>query len=124
MHSRNVFAGFLIAMVSFALSARVAAQGTWAVEKTFHVGGDGGMDYVTLDAKNHRLYVPRSTHTMVIDADSGKTIRGHSRPEAQPWGCPGSRGRTRIHQRRERRGRDFRSQDECCPGNAQSATRC
>ena len=22
----------------------------------------------------HRLYVPRSTHTMVIDADSGKTI--------------------------------------------------
>jgi len=71
---RNVFAVFLIAVVSFALSSRVAAQGTWAVEKTFHVGGEGGMDYITLDAKNHRLYVPRSTHTMVIDADSGKTI--------------------------------------------------
>jgi DNA-binding beta-propeller fold protein YncE len=61
-------------VVSFTLSGRVAAQGTWAVEKTFHVGGEGGMDYVTLDAKSHRLYVPRSTHTMVIDADSGKTI--------------------------------------------------
>src|ERR1035437_9653387 len=24
--------------------------------------------------QNHRLYVPRSTHTMVIGADSGKTI--------------------------------------------------
>ena len=74
MYSRNVFAGFLIVVVSFALTSRVAAQGTWAVEKTFHIGGDGGWDYVTVDAKNHRLYVPRSTHTMVIDADSGKTL--------------------------------------------------
>jgi DNA-binding beta-propeller fold protein YncE len=74
MYSRTVFAGFLIAAVSFTLSGRVAAQGTWTVEKTFRIGGDGGWDYVTLDAKNHRLYVPRSTHTMVIDADSGKTV--------------------------------------------------
>jgi len=73
MYSRN-FAGIMIAVVSFALSSSVAAQGTWAVEKTFHIGGDGGMDYITLDAKNHRLYVPRSTHTMVIDADSGKVL--------------------------------------------------
>jgi hypothetical protein len=74
MHSRTVVAGFLIALVSFTLSVRAAAQGTWAVENTFHIGGEGGMDYITLDAQNHRLYVPRSTHTMVIDADSGKTI--------------------------------------------------
>ena len=64
----------LISVVSLMLCERVAAQGTWAVEKTFHIGGDGGWDYVTLDAKNHRLYVPRSTHTMVIDAESGKTL--------------------------------------------------
>src|ERR1700724_2068011 len=74
MHSRNLSAALLIAVVSLTLSARVAAQGTWAVEKTLHIGGEGGMDYVTLDADNHRLYVPRSTHTMVIDADSGKTL--------------------------------------------------
>ncbi len=74
MHSRNLFTGLLIAVVSFAINSPVAAQGTWAVEQTFHIGGEGGMDYVTLDAKNHRLYVPRSTHTMVIDADSGKTL--------------------------------------------------
>jgi len=74
VHSRNTFAGLLIALVSFTLTVRVAAQGNWAVEKTFHVGGEGGMDYITVDAQNHRLYVPRSTHTMVIDADSGKTI--------------------------------------------------
>jgi len=74
MHSRNVLAGTLIAVVTFALCASVSAQGTWAVENTFHIGGEGGMDYITLDAKNHRLYVPRSTHTMVIDADSGKML--------------------------------------------------
>src|SRR5580692_11611397 len=74
MHSRNLSAALLIAVVSLTLSARSVAQGTWAVEKTFHIGGEGGMDYITVDAQNHRLYVPRSSHTMVIDADSGKTI--------------------------------------------------
>src|ERR1051326_1180159 len=71
---RNRFAGFLTVLVLFTVAGRAAAQGTWSVEKTFHIGVEGGMDYITLDAKNHRLYVPRSTHTMVIDADSGKTI--------------------------------------------------
>ena len=74
MHSRNILAGILIVVVTFALCGSVAAQSTWAVENTFHIGGEGGMDYITLDAKNHRLYVPRSTHTMVIDADTGKTL--------------------------------------------------
>ncbi len=74
MHRRNLSLALPIAVVSFTLSARVAAQNSWAVEKTLHVGGEGGMDYITVDAKNHRLYVPRSTHTMVIDADSGKTL--------------------------------------------------
>jgi DNA-binding beta-propeller fold protein YncE len=74
MHRRNIFAGFLVAAISFTLCGPAFAQGTWAVENTFHVGGEGGMDYITVDAQNHRLYVPRSTHTMVIDADSGKAI--------------------------------------------------
>ena len=64
----------LLIMAVFALSTCAFAQGDWAIEKTFHVGGEGGFDYITVDAKSHRLYVPRSTHTMVIDADSGKTV--------------------------------------------------
>ena len=74
MSIRNLFSWLLIVAVSFTLSARVFAQAEWAVEKTFHIGGEGGFDYITVDAKSHRLYVPRSTHTMVIDADSGKTV--------------------------------------------------
>ena len=74
MRLRIAHALFLIAIASFMLCGRIAAQKTWVVEKTFHIGGEGGWDYVTLDPKTHRLYVPRSTHTMVIDAESGKTI--------------------------------------------------
>ena len=73
---RRLIARLSLALVilSFTFSGRAVAQAGWAVEKQFHIGGDGGWDYVTLDAKNHRLYTPRSTHTMVIDADSGKTL--------------------------------------------------
>jgi len=52
----------------------VVAQTNWEVTKTFHIGGEGGWDYLTVDATTHRLFVPRSTHTMVIDADSGKCL--------------------------------------------------
>jgi DNA-binding beta-propeller fold protein YncE len=55
-------------------SALATAQNKWAVQNTFHIGGEGGWDYVTFDPQTHRLYVPRSTHTMVIDAESGKTL--------------------------------------------------
>jgi hypothetical protein len=64
----------LITLASFPFSGLASAQTGWAVEKTFHIGGEGGWDYVTVDATNHRLYVPRSTHTMVIDEDSGKVL--------------------------------------------------
>lgn len=74
MRLRNLLTVVLAIFISLAVSGRATAQESWAVEKTFHVGGEGAWDYVTLDAENHRLYVPRSTHTMVIDADSGKTI--------------------------------------------------
>ena len=74
MHVRSLLAALLLTAISFTLSGQVAAQNKWVVEKTFHIGGEGGWDYITVDSANHRLYVPRSTHTMVIDADSGKTI--------------------------------------------------
>src|SRR5882757_6741291 len=50
------------------------AQTDWEVVKTFQIGGQGAWDYLTVDPQTHRLYVPRTTHTLVIDAESGKTI--------------------------------------------------
>ncbi len=51
-----------------------SAQPQWKVENTFHVGGEGGWDYVTVDAEHHRLFVTRSTHTMILDSETGKTL--------------------------------------------------
>ncbi|HTS16243.1 MAG TPA: YncE family protein [Verrucomicrobiae bacterium] len=46
----------------------------YIVSQTFHVGGDGGWDYLTVDPEHKLLFVPRSTHTLVLDAATGKTV--------------------------------------------------
>jgi DNA-binding beta-propeller fold protein YncE len=51
-----------------------SAQTDWAVSNMFRIGGAGGWDYLTVDPQTHYLYVPRSTHTMVIESATGKTI--------------------------------------------------
>ncbi len=48
--------------------------GAYHVSRTFRVGGEGGWDYLTVDPDRKLLYVPRSTHTMVLDAGTGKTV--------------------------------------------------
>jgi YVTN family beta-propeller protein len=44
------------------------------VIKQVKLGGEGGWDYLTFDAKSNRLYISRSTHVMVVDADSGAVV--------------------------------------------------
>lgn len=51
-----------------------AGSGPYHVSQTFQVGGEGGWDYLTVDPAHKLLYVPRSTHTMVLDATTGKTV--------------------------------------------------
>jgi DNA-binding beta-propeller fold protein YncE len=63
----------LILLATAGLSPLVA-QTDWEVVKTFPIGGEGSWDYLTVDAQTHRLFVPRSTHTMVIDSESGKVL--------------------------------------------------
>src|SRR5947208_12027251 len=46
--------------------AQAHPHADWAVEKTFQIGSPGGWDYLTVDPRTHRLYVPRTTHTMGI----------------------------------------------------------
>ncbi len=54
--------------------ASAGATGPYRVVKTFHVGGAGGWDYLTVDPQRKLLYVPRSTHTIVVDAARGKIV--------------------------------------------------
>jgi len=68
--------GFIPLPVALAQSKPPApnATGPYQVSRTLHIGGEGGWDYMTVDAEHKLLYVPRTTHTMVIHADSGKTL--------------------------------------------------
>jgi hypothetical protein len=69
---RMVVSLLTVGLLAGALPAR--AQAKWDVKKTMHIGGEGGWDYVTVDPQTHRLFVTRSTHTMVIDGESGKVL--------------------------------------------------
>lgn len=63
-----------LGVVLLAGSLPVLAQTKWDVTKTTHIGGDGGWDYLTVDPQTHKLFVTRGTHTMAIDAASGKVL--------------------------------------------------
>jgi len=63
-----------LAALLLACAVPTMAQTKWEVKKTLHVGGEGSWDYLTVDSEAHRLFVPRSTHTMVIDAASGDVL--------------------------------------------------
>jgi DNA-binding beta-propeller fold protein YncE len=65
----------VIASLSAALllSSAAFAQPQWQVAQTLHIGGEGRWDYVTVDSQNHHLFVPRTTHTMVLD-EQGKVL--------------------------------------------------
>jgi DNA-binding beta-propeller fold protein YncE len=63
-----------LTLLLLAASLPALAQTNWSVVKTLPIGGQGSWDYLTVDPATHRLFVPRSTHTMVIDANSGKTL--------------------------------------------------
>ena len=61
-----------LCLLIFALPA--AAQTDWRVVNTFNIGGQGAWDYLTADPATHCLYVPRTTHTMVIDDETGAVV--------------------------------------------------
>lgn len=61
-------------LLASAITVPANAQSDWKVVKTFPVGGDGGWDYLTVDAASHRLFVPRTTHTQVLDENTGKVL--------------------------------------------------
>jgi len=63
-----------MSLLLFAATLPALAQPHWAVSKTMHIGGEGGWDYVTVDSANQRLFVTRSTHTQVVDTETGKLL--------------------------------------------------
>src|SRR6476659_10050339 len=64
-----------VAVLSAAILAapRVGHAQTFKVEK-FDIKGEGGTDYVSVEAATGRVFVSRSTHVMVIDGPTGKVL--------------------------------------------------
>src|SRR5881396_1809346 len=62
--------------VLFAVSLATPGVGqaqTFKVEK-FDIKGDGGTDYVAVEAATGRVFVSRQTHMMVIEGATGKVL--------------------------------------------------
>ncbi len=64
----------LLLFIMSLTSPQVFPQSGYHVIKQIKLGGEGGWDYLTIDARARRLYISRSTHVMVVDADSGGII--------------------------------------------------
>ena len=64
----------LIVLSAQAQPPAAAKAGPYYLAQTFHVGGEGGWDYMTVDPAHKLLFVPRTTHTMVLSETTGKLV--------------------------------------------------
>jgi YVTN family beta-propeller protein len=78
MNTSNWRAGvlclILIVFPSIHSQAQTSTSSGYHVLKTVTLGGEGGWDYLTVDSEARRVYISRSTHVMVVDADTGAVV--------------------------------------------------
>ena len=63
----------LIVLSAAGLAAPVARAQTFKVDK-FDIKGEGGTDYVAVEASTGRVFVSRATHVMVVEGATGNVI--------------------------------------------------
>jgi YVTN family beta-propeller protein len=71
---RGLFVCLLLAFQCAAAGAKQKSPSGYRLIKQVRLGGEGGWDYLTFDAKGKRLFISRSTHVMVVDADTGAVV--------------------------------------------------
>src|ERR1051326_5536040 len=62
-----------LALLSIVAAPGVGHAQTFKVEK-FDIKGDGGTDYVAVEAATGRVFVSRGTHMMVVQGATGKVL--------------------------------------------------
>jgi YVTN family beta-propeller protein len=55
-------------------AATSSTQRAFHIENEWNLGGIGGWGYLSLDNTAHRLYIPRTSHVMVVDTQTGKVF--------------------------------------------------
>lgn len=72
---RGTFLCLLVLVLNVAAAdAQTQTRPGYHVVNQYKLGGEGGWDYLTLDAKSRRLYVSHATHVLVVDADTGAVV--------------------------------------------------
>jgi outer membrane protein assembly factor BamB len=61
-------------MMLITTGANADAPAGYALKSQIQIGGDGRWDYATVDSAAHRLYLTRTTHTQIVDLDTGKVV--------------------------------------------------
>lgn len=72
LHRRGLLLALLLLFPIISLHAQTSSG--YHLLKKYTLGGEGGWDYLTVDAAARRIYISRSTHVMVVDADSGQVV--------------------------------------------------
>jgi hypothetical protein len=109
VHVTNINHAFWIVTVAVLANALPQQQltaddgGAYHVAQVFQIGGTGGWDYVTVDSRNKLLYLPRTTHTLVVDANNGTVKADIQGQKGKSWGRSRSQREPRIHYRRRGR---------------------
>src|SRR5438105_7361639 len=71
---RGLFVCLLLVFQCGAAGAKQKPPSGYHLIKQVKLGGEGGWDYLTFDPKGNRLFISRSTHVMVVDADTGALV--------------------------------------------------
>ena len=66
----RIRAGSVLLSCGLLFAGSVVSAQDYRVIKKVALGGDGGWDYLKVDAEARRLYISRSTRVMVVDADT------------------------------------------------------
>ena len=64
----------LMAMPAVGLGQGAPQQGPYRKLTEIAIGGEGGWDYLSVDAVNRRLYVSHATKVVVVDVDTNKVV--------------------------------------------------
>jgi hypothetical protein len=71
--TRHILIAIALLSAATLTMPRVVHAQTFTVEK-FDIKGEGGTDYVTVEAATGRVFVSRGTHMMVVEGATGKVL--------------------------------------------------
>ena len=71
--NRRLLTAAAVLFASMLAAPGIAHAQTFKVEK-FDIKGDGGTDYVAVEAATGRVFVSRGTHMMVVEGATGKVL--------------------------------------------------